>query len=142
MIGEAITPEPRKVLVIDDQRIFRFGYDPNLHVEHYTNAHEGLLALYSAQPWDKVYLDHDLGSDSKMSGSDMARHIAQFRPEVRLFVCHSMNPVGRLYMLNTLLDAGYNATQLILTKDNIGWYLDTQAMKDKERDPFLAGETK
>ena len=99
-----------RVLVIDDQRIFNsFPNLPNPRVEdvivHETTSQDGLRTLYEEQPWDEVWLDHDLGMDSVGSGSDIVNAILdprRFLVDVGKFYVHTMNPVGKIYMSRAL----------------------------------------
>jgi hypothetical protein len=123
-----------QTLIIDDQRIFKI---PKKAI-HATTSQEG-IKLLDSQPWDEVFLDHDLGSDSEGSGSDIVRHIVATRPLVDLFVVHSMNAPAAERMISDLVDAGYKAIRLIWTKDLIDTLLDMWAMEEKGRNPFYAG---
>jgi len=71
-----------------------------------------------AEPWDVVFLDHDLGGEvhsdpaGANTGSAVVRWIAANRPQVGWFVVHSLNtPAGRA-MQADLEDAGYGAAYL------------------------------
>lgn len=125
-----------KILVIDDQRIFNF---PN--VIHCTTSQAGLEYLYNLQPWDEVWLDHDMGMDSYGSGSDLVDLIEEShetgeepKPDVLRFYIHSFNPAGSEYMLRVLKKLGYNAERIDPSE-----FLDYEAMKEKGRNPNLAG---
>ena len=119
-------------LVIDDQRIFRGDF------VHATTSQEGIELLHS-QEWDEVWLDHDLGSDSEGSGSDIVRNIVATHPQVELFIIHSMNPVAAERMLSDIVKAGYPAIRVIWSKQLLNDLLDNKAMEEKGRNPFYAG---
>lgn len=123
-----------KVLVIDDQRIFK-GED----IQHVTTSQEGIALLDENTIWDEVWLDHDLGSDSEGSGSDIVRHIIATRPQVRLFCVHSMNPVAAEYMVSDLTHAGYPAIRFLWSQNQIKELLDEKAMEERGRNPFYRG---
>lgn len=131
-----------KILVIDDQRIFDFGLKGRTDtVVHCTTTQAGLQYLYNLQPWDQVWLDHDMGLESEGSGTDLVKRIEnddkldiEPKPDVGRFFIHSFNPVGSEVMLRVLGSLGYNV-QRIDPSD----LLDYDAMKEKGRNPNLAG---
>lgn len=137
-----------RILVIDDQRIFK--YFPRLReigagddVVHCDKSQDGLKLLYD-EDWDEVWLDHDMGMDSDMNGTDLVNYIEQQihsveyglapGPNVGRFVVHSANPVGRDRMIRTLQLLGYKAE-----KEDPYPYLDDEAMDKKGKNPWLAG---
>lgn len=131
-----------KILVIDDQRIFDFGLKGRTDtVIHCTTTQAGIQYLYNLQPWDQVWLDHDMGLESEGSGTDLVKKIEsddkldiEPKPDVGRFFIHSFNPVGSEVMLSVLGALGYNV-QRIDPSD----LLDYEAMKEKGRNPNLAG---
>lgn len=122
------------VLVIDDQRIFKVPEN----AIHATTSQEG-IKLLDSQAWDEVFLDHDLGSDSEGSGSDIVKHIVATRPKVDMFVVHSMNAPAAERMVSDLVDADYKAIRLFWTKGTMDMLLDFLAMEERGRNPFYAG---
>ena len=69
----------------------------------------------ATEPWDFVFLDHDLGGevfcDSALenTGAAVARWIADNQPNISTVVVHSFNPIGAQNMLSVLSAAGYMA---------------------------------
>ena len=133
-----------RILVIDDQRIFNsFPSLPELGmgdmVVHCDTSQLGLQSLYDGD-WDEVYLDHDMGMESDMSGTDMVDYIESEQTfsdiflEVGKFYIHTMNPTGGEYMMRVLKKLGYEVERLDPTP-----YLDFDAMYNEGRNPWLAG---
>ena len=78
------------------------------------NDADSCIEQLKGQAWDQVFLDHDLGGtiyqdmNDKNSGSEVVRWIVENKPEVRLFVCHSLNSPARVSMITQLKNAGYD----------------------------------
>src|SRR5574338_63724 len=101
----------RRVLVIDDQRIF--ADSPDTEWTHETTSQEGIDALVVGGPWDEIWLDHDLGMESYGSGYDLVSELVRslqadevsvsevVTPDGQIWV-HSMNPVGADRMVAAL----------------------------------------
>lgn len=131
-----------KILVIDDQRIFDFGLKGRTDtVIHCTTTQAGLQYLYNLQPWDQVWLDHDMGEDSEGSGTDLVNKIEsddkleiEPKPNVGRFFVHSFNPVGTERMLRVLAALGYSVQRIDASE-----YLDYDEMKKQGRNPMLRG---
>lgn len=123
-----------RILVVDDQRIFKFGTDHT--VQHELTAQHGLAAMMWEGPWDEVYLDHDLGQASKADGTKLAHSIAFLKPEVGRFYVHSMNVVGRKNMLKILLDAEYWVGEIIWTPNLIQQHINHAEMERQGRHMF------
>ena len=74
-----------------------------------------ILMLSKFDPWDFVYLDHDLGgeqlvnSNRKDCGMEVVRWIVQHKPNIDQIVVHSWNSPAGNEMVAKLRDAGYNA---------------------------------
>lgn len=126
-----------KILVIDDQRIFKSfpsigeitQYDT---VVHATTSQEGLEELLRGS-WDEVWLDHDLGMESEGSGYDVVMGLLGNEgplPKVGRVYVHSMNPVGSARMV-AALSPHYPVARMDPTP-----HLDFETMASN-RDPFL-----
>lgn len=127
-----------KVLVIDDQRIFRRvpGDEEGEFtlLVHATTSQQGLSHLYSRK-WDMVILDHDLGLNSQLSGTGIVGEIEKRRPDVTEFILCTFNPVGGQRMRKVLENLGFPVKWIDPTV-----YLDYDAMASANRNPYLAGE--
>jgi len=61
------------------------------------------------------FADHDLGDEvfvaetEKNTGSEVVRHIIKNKPNIDFIVVHSMNLPAADNMVDSLIDAGYNA---------------------------------
>jgi hypothetical protein len=78
-------------LVIDDLRVFAFD------AVYARSSVAGVGALYD-EPWDEVWLDHDLGGDDTiMPVVDTLVFAARFREpfDIGTIVIHTSNPPGR-----------------------------------------------
>lgn len=129
-----------RILVIDDQRIFKPlpGRPEAQTLVHETTSDEGFITLTMGQPWDEVWLDHDLGMESSQSGYEMVmdviRGIEDGAPlDVKKFYVHSMNPVGADRMVQAL------SRHFPVARIDPTPYLDYDAMDKNDRNPFLAG---
>lgn len=87
------------------------GHDLTL-TDHLTGA-RGAYSLYTG-PYDRVYLDHDLGQRQFVDSADEETGAAFVRwmPKATdldqpLIVVHSYNPDGAREMVRTLRDKGY-----------------------------------
>jgi len=131
-----------RILVIDDQRIFdpgKLSKASDLYVVHCTTSDEGFVTLVTNQPWDEVWLDHDLGLDSTQNGYEMVMDVIDAiesegaKLDVKQFWVHSMNPVGARRMV-LALTRYFKVARIDPTP-----YLDFDAMYANDRDPYLAG---
>lgn len=122
-----------KILVIDDQRIFKFD------AVHVTTMQEGIDQIYNQGPWDQVYLDHDLGMESEGSGTDLVNYLER-KPDfkVGMFFIQSMNPVGAERMRVVLNGMGYTVARV--TYNDLDEMLDYKAMEEQGRNPLLRGK--
>ena len=109
----------RRILFLDDNyergRRFLASYPDAVWVEH---ADECIELL--SQPWDEVWLDHDLGGemfvDSRRDdcGMEVIRHIVENQPEhlrQTRFIIHSHNDEASPLMAETLREAGYDCIE-------------------------------
>lgn len=108
-----------RALFLDDSHVRRTLARSNLDVDHLhtvATARECIDAL--SDPWDVVYLDHDLGGPdeqdnpiaqdaSGQTGMDVVAHVEREQPSVGVFVVHSLNPVAAPVMVERLRSAGY-----------------------------------
>ncbi len=68
-----------------------------------------------AEPWDVVFLDHDLGGmafvdpEEEDTGSGVVRWVVANRPRVGRFIVHSLNEGAATPMVADLQAAGYSA---------------------------------
>ena len=75
-------------------------------------AEETIEAL--SEPWDLVFLDHDLGdevfvdSDREDCGMEVVRWIVEHKPSISKIFCHSLNRDARIRMGMALDAAGYD----------------------------------
>lgn len=109
-------------LVIDDMRVFRDveGVD----TVHALDAFDGVRVLYS-QPWDEVWLDHDMGYNNP-TGSELIAYIERTYlrgdgPEVGHWYVHTFNMVGAEVMMRTLKSLRQRVTRV----QEVLPYLDT-----------------
>lgn len=117
------TKNKRRVLFVDDMRerweIFNDLYkcSETAHVEFVwaQNYDEAITQLQNGK-WDVVFLDHDLEdahySSEKQGwrdGTAIADWIREHTPPIGEAICHSLNPVGRMRMVQILKRAGYPA---------------------------------
>lgn len=71
------------------------------------------------QYYDIVFLDHDLGDDPGVgSGMDVVKWVAENKPQVKVFVVHSMNPVAAENMRSLLDNSGYAVYKIPFYKIN------------------------
>lgn len=130
-----------RILVIDDQRIFKFSGLSPLYLIHSLTSQDGLDQLYNNGPWDEVWLDHDLGPNSEVNGSTIANKIIRDTvsnkgPKVKRYFIHSMNPVGARYMTEGLNNAGLPAIWVVWNEATLNNLLDMDKMKELGKDPF------
>jgi CheY-like chemotaxis protein len=109
-----------RVLVLDDEQVRHEEFvrqHPADEVVSARSVHEACAALRGPR-FDRVQLDHDLGSGSP-TGLEAARFIAEMEQERRpaMVIVHSHNPVGAREMVLTLRDAGVRALWMRFTKD-------------------------
>ena len=117
-----------RILVVDDDQsrhdFFRKAYNGMDDIIVQSYDYDNALLELSSTPtsFDLMFLDHDLSLDTIMcdphntyekTGSDIAKFIArEINPSdcVGLEIyCHSMNPYGRVNMVNILSKAGFSA---------------------------------
>lgn len=88
-----------RIVVVDDERTLPWGS------VHLRNSQDAMTYLQTAPPVAELWLDHDLGDD------DTTRPIALWlaerahhgdAPAIALVVVHTMNPVGRDWLVTTL----------------------------------------
>lgn len=121
-----------KVLILDDKAerhvVFRRKLIGHELIHAYTYD-EGIIEVNTdPSSFDVMFLDHDLSENSILcdphtakepTGSTFAQHLADlgfgaFKPELGVFL-HSLNPAGRVNMLNILRNAGFNCHELPFT---------------------------
>ena len=125
-----------RILVIDDQRIFKDR--EGAEIVHETTSDEGFITLVMEGPWDEVWLDHDLGMESSQNGYEMVMDVVEglvdSAPlEIGRVYVHSMNPVGADRMVAALRPF-FDVVRIDPTP-----YLDFEAMYAENRDPYFAG---
>lgn len=100
-LAESIRTAPDDVVVIDDERTFRRG------TVHLRSSADATAWLEANSGCAELWFDHDLG------GADTTRPVAMWLAErafngdpclVGLVYVHSMNPVGRAWLVSTLRD--------------------------------------
>lgn len=112
-----------KILFLDD--------DPN-RGERFLREHGDVVwtktarstidVLFDFDPFDVVYLDHDLGgevyvdSGREDTGMEVVRWVEANRPAVGRFVVHSLNYPAAAQMVGRLRDAGYEAEYVPFTR--------------------------
>jgi DNA-binding response OmpR family regulator len=100
-----------KILFLDDEE-YRFNafktQNPNVDVDWAINTNRA-IHLVKNNTYDVAYLDHDLGYNLP-TGKDFVNYLVSRKDKipVSLFICHSMNPVGRANMVEMLSNFGYN----------------------------------
>jgi hypothetical protein len=109
----------RRILFLDDnfERGSRFlTLHPDAIWVEYADECIELLS----QPWDEVWLDHDLNqetfvdSDRKDCGMEVVRYIVENQPEhlrQTRFIIHSHNFDAAPLMVEALLSAGYDCIE-------------------------------
>ncbi|MEN6550116.1 MAG: response regulator [Armatimonadia bacterium] len=100
------------ILIVEDEvtrrdffrEIFEplFGRDWPVFAE---NALEGIAKIRRSQ-YDIIFLDHDLGPDEALSGTDVAACVYRSCNQGSSFFVHSMNPGGSARMVSILRDMG------------------------------------
>lgn len=77
------------------------------------DAMAAMSCLQEMQPFDFVFLDHDLGgeayvdTDHKNTGSEVARFIVKHLPKIKRIIIHSVNSPASEHMYALLTSAGY-----------------------------------
>lgn len=106
-----------RVLFLDDATGRRSKFIQLVPHGHCVETADACIAKL-AEPWDVVFLDHDLGGEAHSdpagdnTGSAVVRWVAANRPRVRCFVVHSLNTPAGTAMVRGLQDAGYEAAYL------------------------------
>ena len=117
------TKTKRRILFVDDMRerweIFNTLYAiPELsHVEFvWARDYDEAIRQLAKGKWDVVFLDHDLENPSEYNqkegwrdGTAIVDWIREHTPNISMAICHSMNPVGRMRMVQVLQNGGYTA---------------------------------
>jgi hypothetical protein len=117
------TKKKRRILFVDDLserwEIFNELYriPETSHVEFvWAKNYDEAIAQLPKGKWDVVFLDHDLEDPSEYNqksgwrdGTAIADWIREHTPFVGNAICHSMNPVGRMRMVEILKRGGYPA---------------------------------
>ena len=117
-----------RILVVDDMQerhdFFRKAYNgmDDIIVQSYDYDNAILELSSTPDSFDLMFLDHDLSIESAMcdphntyekTGSDIAEYIARELDPAECvgmeIYCHSMNPYGRVNMVNILKKAGFKA---------------------------------
>ena len=87
---------------------------------------ECIEALEAAtEPWDIVFLDHDLGGEvycdswREDTGAEVARWMAAHKPAVGVVVLHTFNDCGKRNMVFPLVQAGYTVEYIPFGKDTL-----------------------
>ena len=115
-----------RILVVDDMQerhdFFRKAYNgmDDIIVQSYDYDNAILEIASTPNSFDRMFLDHDLSLDAIMcdphntyekTGSDIAKYIArEIKPADCVgmeIYCHSMNPYGRVNMVDILRNAGF-----------------------------------
>ena len=103
----------RTTLFLDDCPNRCKSFRSNFPSATIVNDADSCIEQLKSQAWDQVFLDHDLGGatyqdqSEKNSGSEVVRWILQNKPEVGLFICHSLNAPARENMFHSLKGAGF-----------------------------------
>lgn len=109
----------KRILLVDDLRIFREP-DESAHLYIARTSEQALTILQrEVEPWDEIWLDHDLG-DATGEIDDVMRVVdylseRAFNDEpvvVGVVYVHTSNPSGRANMLRALTRFGYHAQPL------------------------------
>lgn len=106
------------VLFLDDCPNRCKSFRSNFPSATIVNDAESCIAELKKQDWDQVFLDHDLGGTTyqdmsdKNSGSEVVRWVVENKPEVGVFVCHSLNSPARVDMITQLRKAGYEVANI------------------------------
>lgn len=139
----------KRILVIDDQRIFT--PQDGAEIYHETTSQAGWRTWLLDGPWNEVWLDHDLGMESKGSGTDLVNELEQYIQDYadsgtpvedvakdfladggKIYV-HTMNPSGGDYMMR-VLTRYFDVARIDPTP-----YLDFDATYAADRNPYYAG---
>lgn len=81
-------------------------------------SYEEAIKKLQTENYEVLYLDHDLSDESIMcdpndcqekTGTDLAKWIVKNKTpdDFVQIICHSLNPAGRVNMVNILRDAGF-----------------------------------
>lgn len=95
--------EPDRVLVLDDDaqrgKWFRSRWPGAVWCR---NGPAALKAMRE-EKFDLVFLDHDLGEQSRFDGSELANRMAEERlQQTATILIHTANPAGAAYMMARL----------------------------------------
>lgn len=107
-----------KILFLDDELSRRdlFSHLVNRRAHDVficADAMAAMSCLQEMQPFDFVFLDHDLGEEAcysvnaQNSGSEVARFLAKHKPRIKRIIIHSLNCPASEYMKSLLTDVGY-----------------------------------
>jgi len=117
------TKKKRRVLFVDDMserwEIFNELYrtPETAHVEFvWAKNYDEAIAQLPKGKWDVVFLDHDLEDPTEYNqqsgwrdGTAIVDWIREHTPFIGNAICHSMNPVGRMRMVQILQRGNYPA---------------------------------
>ncbi|WZO97862.1 cyclic-phosphate processing receiver domain-containing protein [Isosphaeraceae bacterium EP7] len=142
--GDETTPEPARVLFLDDDPgragAFLAGCPEAVWV---STVGECIEMLEAAEGWDEVHLDHDLGGETFVQshrddcGMEVVRWLCRDGPRPHLratrFVVHSWNPDAAFAMTMQLDLAGYHAVArpFGVTRDEDGSALGGQGLSSR-----------
>lgn len=98
------------ILVIDDSQSRHTDLIKFLPKFNSAYSKEDAIRIIGSQPWSCVFLDHDLDESNDMefddpnSGSALAHTLVYNadKLDIKLIVCHSLNPDGRENMVRIL----------------------------------------
>lgn len=105
----------KRWLFLDDDKLRHSGFDIHciglpVKVTHVWTADQAIETLKNEEPFDCVWLDHDLeNTDPNYSGACVAEFIAHHIDKAKLpkyVVVHSHNPAGAEVMADMLHAAG------------------------------------
>lgn len=105
------------VLVLEDAKYRQKEFRSNIPCAVIVDTAEACIAELqkATEPWDWVFLDHDLGEEiyvdtaEKNTGSEVVRWIRANKPEIKNIIVHSLNHSAAHYMAMDLLGAEYEA---------------------------------
>jgi len=111
-----------KIFILEDNKARidffakEFFFDSSIELIVATDIDNAIKSYEKNKDFDFVFLDHDLDnqvfadSNKENTGAEFVRYlIKNHEGKNSIYLCHSLNTVGRAYMFNTLKDYGYNA---------------------------------